>query len=59
MRFIRSLADDPFTQGDYSVTDANSQRIRQIRIIGDHAVTYWVDHPAKAVMVVDIRLADR
>jgi mRNA-degrading endonuclease RelE of RelBE toxin-antitoxin system len=58
MDFIRSLRDRPDTPGDFVNKDA-SQRERQVKIIGDYAVTYWVDAPVKAVMVVDVRLADR
>jgi hypothetical protein len=56
-RFIRSLADNPFIDGDFSDSD-NSLRRRQIKIIGDFAVTYWADHPGKQIIVVDISLAD-
>jgi hypothetical protein len=34
-------------------------RTRQIKIVGDYAITYWTDHPSKTVMVVDISLADK
>ena len=56
--FIRSLQSDPDMRGDFTDRDA-TQRIRQIKIIGDHAITYWHDAPVKTVMVVDIRHADR
>ena len=36
-----------------------SLRERQIKIVGDYAVTYWLDVPVQIVMVVDIRLAGR
>jgi mRNA-degrading endonuclease RelE of RelBE toxin-antitoxin system len=58
MDFVRGLQDQPRTEGDYTDKDA-SLRVRQIKIIGDYAVTYWLDDPVKAVMVVDVRLADR
>ena len=58
MDFIYSLRERPRTEGDY--TDKNgSLRIRQIKIIGDYAITYWLDDPVKSVMVVDVRPADR
>lgn len=57
MSFIRSLAQDPHTPGDYTDLD-ESQRTRQITIVGRYAVTYWADDPVKAVMVVDVRPAD-
>ena len=56
--FIYSLRERPRTKGDYTDKDA-SLRIRQIKVIGDYAITYWLDDPVTIVMVVDIRLADR
>jgi mRNA-degrading endonuclease RelE of RelBE toxin-antitoxin system len=58
MDFIYGLRDRPRTEGDYTDKDA-SLRIRQIKIIGDYAITYWLDDPVKSVMVVDVRPADR
>ena len=57
MDFIYSLRQHPETRGDFTDKDA-SLRERQIKIIGDYAITYWFDAPVQAVMVVDIRLAD-
>ncbi|MEI9897410.1 MAG: hypothetical protein WDN28_27030 [Chthoniobacter sp.] len=56
--FIRSLRQRPDTPGDFADKDA-SLRVRQVKIIDDYAVTYWVDAPVKKVMVVDVRLADK
>jgi hypothetical protein len=58
MAFVRSLSENPNTPGDYTDKDA-SLRTRQIKVIGSYAITYWVDDPAKAVMVVGVRPADR
>lgn len=58
MQFIHGLRDAPRTPGDFTDKDA-SLRIREVKILGDYAVTYWVDDPVKAVMVVDIRPADK
>ena len=58
MKFIYSLRDRPRTEGDYSDKDASLQ-IRQIKIIGDYAITYWLDDAVKSVMVVDVRRAYR
>ena len=58
MDFIRGLRDNPDTPGDFTDRDAR-QRIRQIKIIGDYAITYWKDSPVNIVMVVDIHYADR
>jgi len=57
LKFTRSLADDPFRDGDFT-EKAASLRSLQIKIVGDYAVTYWVDHPVKSVMVVNICVAD-
>jgi hypothetical protein len=57
MDFIRSPAGHPFTAGDFTDKD-EALRTRQIKIVGRYAVTWWVDHPVKAVMIVDIRSAD-
>jgi mRNA-degrading endonuclease RelE of RelBE toxin-antitoxin system len=58
MKFICSLRDRSRTKGDYSDKDASLQ-IRQIKIVGDYAITYWLDDAVKTVMVVDVRPADR
>ncbi len=58
MRFIRSLAEQPHTVGDFTDQD-ESLRTRQIKIVGDYAITYWVDEPVKAIMVVGVGAADR
>lgn len=58
MRFIRSLRDDPNHAGDFVDRD-ETQRTRQIKIVGDYAVTYWHDAAVNIVMVVDVRHADR
>lgn len=45
-------------KGDFTDRD-DTHRTRQIKIIGDHAITYWHDAAVNTVMVVDIRNADR
>lgn len=57
MDFIRNLEGAPFTEGDYVDHDP-SARERQIKIVGKYAVTYWADHAARIVMVVDVCPAD-
>lgn len=52
MKFVYSLRDNPRTVGDYTDKDA-SFRIRQIKIIGDYAITYWLDDAVKKVMGVE------
>ncbi len=58
MDFIRSLREHPDTRGDFTDKDA-SLRERQVKIVGDYAVTYWLDAPVSIVMVVDVRPADK
>jgi hypothetical protein len=57
-RFIRGLALSPATPGDYTDRD-DTLRPRQVKIVGDHAVTCWVDDPARTVPIVGARPADR
>lgn len=58
MDFICSLREHPDTCGDFTDKDA-SLRERQIKIVGDYAVTFWLDAPVRIVMVVDVRPADK
>jgi hypothetical protein len=58
MKFIRLLGAKPHAPGDFTDRD-ESLRTRQIKIVGRYAVTYWVDEPVRAVMVVSVRAADR
>ena len=58
MDFICSLREHPDTQGDFTDKDA-SLRERQIKIVGDYAITFWLDSPVHIIMVVDVRLADK
>jgi hypothetical protein len=58
MKVIYGLRDRPRTEGDYTAKDTSFQ-ICQIKIIGDYAITYWLDDAVKTVMVVDVRPADR
>jgi hypothetical protein len=58
MDFIRGLRDNSHMIGDFTDKDA-SLRIREVKLIGDYAITYWVDSPVKAVMIADLRPADK
>jgi len=60
MDFILGLRQSPDTdtRGDFTDRDA-SQRERQIKIVGDYAVTFWLDSPVRIIMVVDVSPADR
>ena len=56
--FVLQMRANPDTSGDFTDRDG-TLRTRQIKIIGDHAITYWHDAAVNTVMVVDIRNADR
>ena len=58
MDFIYGLREQPDTRGDFTDKDA-SLRERQIKIVGDYAITFWLDAPVRIVMVVDVSPADR
>jgi hypothetical protein len=56
--FIDSLSAKPDTRGDYSERDGTGRDL-EIKVVGSFAITYWPDHAAKEVKVVDVRRADR
>jgi hypothetical protein len=56
--FIGSLTTEPDTRGDYSERDETGRDL-EIKVVGSFAVTYWTDHAATEVKVVDVRRADR
>jgi hypothetical protein len=55
--FIDSLAADPFTRGDFQEKDETGRDL-EIKIIGNYAITFWVDHAVQEVKIVDIIPAD-
>jgi hypothetical protein len=58
MKFIRSLADNPGTTGDFVEKDQVGRTI-QVKVIGRHAVTFWADHAVSEIKVTHIKLADK
>ena len=58
MDFVRFLRDHPDTRGDFTGGDP-AHRGLQVKIIGGYAVVYWVDEAVRAIMIADIRSADR
>jgi hypothetical protein len=56
--FVRSLANAPFTKGDFSERDDSGREV-QVKVIGGYAVTYWSDHAVSEVKVTHIKPADR
>ena len=58
MKFVHSLRERPGAIGDYTDRD-NTSRERQIKILGEYALVYWVDAAVKIALVAEIRSADR
>ena len=57
MEFAQLLAREPLTPGDFTYRD-RTQREQQVKIVGDFAVSYWVDEPVSTVMILGARHAD-
>lgn len=57
MRFLESLASNPFQKGDYQDRTPERREV-QVKVIGPHALVYWADHPVREVKVVDLIQAD-
>lgn len=55
--FIDSLSQDPFQTGDYEEQD-DTQRSVASKVIGQYAITFWVDHAVEEIKIIDIRRAD-
>jgi hypothetical protein len=58
LKFIRSLADQPNTTGDFTERDHVGRTV-QVKVVGFHAVTFWADHAATEIKVTHIKLADK
>ncbi len=58
MQFIRSLAENPNTSGDFSEKDGVNRTV-QVKIVGRYAITFWADHAALEVKVTHIKPADQ
>ncbi len=53
IRIIRQLASSPFVEGDYNTTDSTGRPLENLRI-EDFIITFWADHHAKEIRVLDI-----
>lgn len=56
MEFIRVLQTQPNILGDHMESD-RSYRILKTKVVGKYAVTYWLDDPAKAVVITKVQPA--
>ena len=47
------LAQHPFVESDYRITDSEGQVIEHL-LVGDVVFSYWVDHAVRLVMITEI-----
>ena len=57
-KFVRSLAENPHSPGDFSEKD-NDGRTIQVKVVGRYAVTFWADHAVSEIKITHIKLADK
>jgi hypothetical protein len=57
IQFIRSLADNPNTSGDFSEQDDSGRGV-QVKIVGRFAITFWADHAVSEIKITHIKPAD-
>lgn len=55
---IAEIGSDPLGVSDATEYDSNGRMV-QIMVIGDYAVTYWIDDAYRHVKILDIHSADR
>jgi len=55
--FVRSLASDPFNEGDFFEFDRAGRKVLT-KLVADYAVSFWPDHAVKEVKVFQISKAD-
>ncbi len=53
LRIFAALANDPFVRGDWIQKDS-AGRDCQVRRFGAWAVTYWPEHLANLIHVIDV-----
>jgi hypothetical protein len=54
---VARMARHPFVPSDFSTTDADGRIIEHL-LVEKFAVSYWVDHAARLVMITEIEFAD-
>ena len=52
-KFIDYLSDNPFEEGDFSEFDDSGRQV-YCKVIKDHAITYYPDHAAKELKVIEL-----
>ena len=51
----KGLSADHHLGGDFQISDPETGRAFEISVIEGFIITWWVDHPVKRVVIVDIR----
>jgi hypothetical protein len=54
LKQIEALAERPLSEGEFETTDSTGRK-NQIKVVGAISITFWADHPAKELRVVDVR----
>ncbi len=52
-----TIAESPFAESDYVLTDADGRSIHHIETEG-YVFSYWVDAPAKRIVIVEVERGD-
>jgi mRNA-degrading endonuclease RelE of RelBE toxin-antitoxin system len=55
---IAAIGDDPLAMTDASDFDDTGRKL-EIAIVGDFALTYWIDDADRHVKILDLHAADR
>lgn len=56
LRFIASLAEDPFQQGDGFIIDDTGRR-HEVIDVRRYRITFWTDHAVKEVKISKIQFS--
>ena len=54
---FESLAKHPFTVGDFEETSPAGRKY-QVKVFDDLIVTFWVDHAARELSIVECAVVD-
>jgi len=50
---IERLANNPYTVGDFEVTDWSGRK-NQVQVLHGFSITYWADHAVKELRILDV-----
>lgn len=51
---IAALANDPFQAGDFTAVDKAGRPV-QLRVVGRFVLSFWPDHGAKELRIMDLQ----